>query len=168
MPYYGLLDEHGNEVSGGGYHRIDACNTHFKISPASVRKSDHLTFVSVDPIQWPEPKFGASWQAVMLAMFDEVDSKFPMSSVPLDHPRDVRSGEILIISSGSMRIGWKWKRDDDDDEPIPPSPVTELLARERKSNETLRQENNLLRAKVAGLETANRLLLDELKKIKHA
>lgn len=173
MPYYGLLDERGHELQGGGYHRLDVANAHFKISPPSVRKTDHLTFINVEAIQWPQPKGLAPWEAWdahSIALFDEVDSKVPLSSVPLEHRRHVHDGDLLIIAPGSIRIGWKWQHRDDDDDPPPTPPaskVTELLTRERDQTKMLRKECEMLREENDRLRKANILLQDELHKIKH-
>jgi len=147
MPYYGLLDQFGRELRSGGYHRLDAANARYKISPPSVKPADHLTFVNADSIQWPPA--GAAWAVEALAIFDEADSPNPLVTTPISRGK-LSVGDIILIPAGGLKIGWHGRRDGDN-EPVPPPEIDRLenlLSSALKENEMLRKENARLRAEL--------------------
>jgi hypothetical protein len=66
------------------YHRIDATNFAFKISPTN-NAVDHIIFVNVHSIAWPPIPTCCEWGSIRgFALCDEVDSEELICVVPFD------------------------------------------------------------------------------------
>ncbi len=95
MPFMGLLDGDGREIKGKGYHRIDGGTVTFKMSPTNI-PGVHWLFVNASSIVWTAK---GTWpRACFCAVYDEVDDKQPLVTVPLDtETNDVRAGDTIMM-----------------------------------------------------------------------
>ena len=133
MPYYGLLDEKGREVQGGGYHRLDMAVALFKISPPEDY-GDDLTLVNVDAIAWPHASGPLPWDVTAIAVYDEADSAVPVMTSHLGR-RLILPGDFLVVAPGGLRFGWHWKGRDKRGgrrRPPPAMPVREPEVEDRR------------------------------------
>ncbi len=139
MPYFGILDNKGRELTSKGYHRIDASNTKFKISPPQSAV-DHMTMVNVDQVVFPAAQ--EEWKLVSdLALYDEPDSDMPLITAPIGTTH-VYPDSMIVIAAGFLRIGVNYRRPGAND-PVPPDEYQQLrhgLIQSQQDNVKIRME----------------------------
>lgn len=108
MPYFGLLDRNGKEIRGAGYHRLDAAEFRFKMSPGKDGGPE-LSFINLDPIMFPAAR--ENWPIVAcIAIYDEIDSRDPIAAKPLLDTIKCSAGDHIGLAPSFMQITW-WSSD---------------------------------------------------------
>ncbi len=101
MPFMGLLDKHGTEIKGKGYHRIDGSEITFKISPSND-PSVHWIFVNTSPVIWPTAI--SPWPNVhSVCVYNEIDDEMPIVITPL-HVNGFVKGDLLVMAPGQLTM----------------------------------------------------------------
>jgi hypothetical protein len=103
MPFIGLIDSHGKEIKGAGYHRIDMSEINFKITPP--RNADvHLTFVNTSTVKWPVAQ--KQWPDVHgCAVFTEIDDEQPAFVRKFTSPsQSVAADSYLAMGPGQLSM----------------------------------------------------------------
>jgi hypothetical protein len=103
MPFLGLIDSQGEEIGGDGYHRIDASEITFKLSPARDAGIDFI-FVNVSMIAWPKAK--NTWPDVSgFCVFAEVDALQPVIRRQFSRaPMKILAYDNVAIAPGRFTI----------------------------------------------------------------
>lgn len=101
MPFMGLLDKHGKELKGDGYHRIDSSGITFKISPSN-EPNVHWVFVNTSAVIWPTAT--GPWPNVhSVCVYNEIDDELPIVITPL-HASGFGKGDLLVMAPGQLTM----------------------------------------------------------------
>ncbi len=133
MPYFGLIDIHGNELFyHPSYRRIDWSSIRWGINARDPRRDApevDYCLTNIDPISWVAKEL---WGQIWLAAFRELEDTTPFGGQG-PGPYIAGQGDTLILRPGQLRMpisDTKWHRDRDCD-PDPPPPVEPVRRKKR-------------------------------------
>jgi hypothetical protein len=99
--YLGLVDQTGRELAKRGYRRV--CIDHIRWTLTDKATTGHqFSFMNIDEIRFPVAV--EDWGAVLIALFDESDAKFPIFVWPAGSPNHVTSGHDVSVKPAGLKI----------------------------------------------------------------